>query len=704
MYGEGHSDDETLNLRGKIYQMCDGAGVVTTGTYDFKGNPLHGTRQLAREYKRAVDWSSLGDLTDPGAIEAAAMPLLEQDTDEESFTFTTRTAYDALNRPISLVTPDRSETLPTYNEANLLETMRVRLRGAEIATDFVADIDYNARGQRETIQYGNGVCTTYQYDEKTFRLENLRTTRPANHALQDLFYTYDPVGNITHIQDDATPAIFHNGEEVLPHNSYTYDALYRLARATGREHIGQNGRNQPHHLPELKPHYDFNDVTRTGLDHPNDGQAMCNYVQSYDYDPVGNFLAMVHRARGGDWTRHYENAEENNRLLSTSLPGDAEEGPYSGRYGYDVHGNMISMPHLAQMDWDFKDQLQQVDLGGGGTAYYVYDAAGQRVRKVIERQNGNLQKQRIYLGGFEVYREYNGSGADVMLERETLHVMEDQQRIALVETRTQGDDGLPQQLIRYQLGNHLGSASLELDSEAQVISYEEYYPYGSSSYQAVRSQTETPKRYRYTGMERDEETGLNYHTARYYVSWLGRWISTDPIGLRGGTNLYGYPLCNPIRVSDVTGTGPFEELLQQYTFESGIEVEFQGESGETVQLRARLDLSSEDRPEIVLMHEEGETRIPASLENIEGTGLGAFISTEDIPSLQTAAGGTTDVYLGLGQRYALFEALRMAQCAEEIERAIPAGARSGMPIALSNTTDMFENTTMPAALAAQSRR
>ena len=49
------------------------------------------------------------------------------------------------------------------------------------------------------------------------------------------------------------------------------------------------------------------------------------------------------------------------------------------------------------------------------------------------------------------------------LERETLHVMDDQQRIALVETRTQGDDGSPAQLIRYQLGNHLGSASLELD-------------------------------------------------------------------------------------------------------------------------------------------------------------------------------------------------------------------------------------------------
>jgi len=131
--------------------------------------------------------------------------------------------------------------------------------------------------------------------------------------------------------------------------------------------------------------------------------------------------------------------------------------------------------------------------------------------------------------------------------------MDDKRRIAQVETRTQGDDPGPAQLIRYQFGNHLGSASLELDDQAQIISYEEYTPYGSTSYQAVRSQTETPKRYRYTGRERDEETGLSYHTARYYAPWLGRWISADPIGLQAGINLYLYVQANPAVMVDPTG-------------------------------------------------------------------------------------------------------------------------------------------------------
>ena len=65
--------------------------------------------------------------------------------------------------------------------------------------------------------------------------------------------------------------------------------------------------------------------------------------------------------------------------------------------------------------------------------------------------------------------------------------MDDKQRIALVETRTEGNDGSPTQLVRYQFGNHLGSASLELDDAGQIISYEEYHPYGSTSYQAGRA-------------------------------------------------------------------------------------------------------------------------------------------------------------------------------------------------------------------------
>jgi RHS repeat-associated protein len=72
----------------------------------------------------------------------------------------------------------------------------------------------------------------------------------------------------------------------------------------------------------------------------------------------------------------------------------------------------------------------------------------------------------------------------------------------------------------------------------------------------VSSRTETPKRYRYTGMERDEESGLNYHGARYYAPWLGRWTAADPAELSGGLDLFVYAHSNPVRLRDQLGTDP----------------------------------------------------------------------------------------------------------------------------------------------------
>jgi len=211
------------------------------------------------------------------------------------------------------------------------------------------------------------------------------------------------------------------------------------------------------------------------------------------------------------------------------------------------------MQHLSQMAWDFEDQLQMVDKGGGCKAHYVYDDAGQRVRKVIE-QNGTRKEERIYLGSFEIYHKYNGSGSTVTLERETLHIMDDTRDIALVDTRTHGNDGSPDQGIRYQFTNHLGSAALELDENARTTSYEEYYPYGSTSNQAVRKDIEVPlKRYRYMGKERDEETGLYYYGARYYAAWLGRWTSCDPSGGEDDINIFEFVGSNPINFVDPSG-------------------------------------------------------------------------------------------------------------------------------------------------------
>jgi RHS repeat-associated protein len=217
------------------------------------------------------------------------------------------------------------------------------------------------------------------------------------------------------------------------------------------------------------------------------------------------------------------------------------------------------------MEWDFRDQLQAVqrqitsDGQGGGKTCYQYDAGGQRVRKVTVNQQGACTSERVYLGEFELYREYNPATGDKELERETLHILDDQQRVALVETLTLENRKRVEKPVpfrRYQFGNHLGSASLELDEQAEPIAYEEYYPYGSTAYQALRRNTKTPRRYRYTGKERDEESGLYYYGARYYAPWLGRWISFDPLGLIDGPNAYEYARSSPNNLFDGDGHAP----------------------------------------------------------------------------------------------------------------------------------------------------
>jgi RHS repeat-associated protein len=137
--------------------------------------------------------------------------------------------------------------------------------------------------------------------------------------------------------------------------------------------------------------------------------------------------------------------------------------------------------------------------------------------------------------------------------------MDDKRRIVLVETTTIDQtvpaSSLPDKSVRYQYTNHLGSTCLELDENAALISYEEYYPYGSTSYQAGTSAAETSlKRYRFSGKERDEENGFYYHGARYYAPWLGRWTECDPAGLVDGPNLYAYVRANPIMATDPLGT------------------------------------------------------------------------------------------------------------------------------------------------------
>lgn len=570
IYGDRLANADQLNLLGTAHQIFDQAGMVRVPKSDFKGNPKSVQRVLAKDYKNSPDWSALPAQPDVAAIQAAADPSLEI-----AEVFTASSQYDALNRPTQVTLPDGTVILPKYNEANFLASLRAQIRGQGNFIEFLKKQDYDAKGQRQFAQYGNDVFTRYFYDPNTFRLTDLLTHRPGTNpqaqSLQNLNYTYDPVGNITQIRDDAQQTHYFNNAVVKPETLYEYDAIYQLVRATGRELAGLGN-------DTIRTHTDLDLVPQ--LPHLNNTDAVRTYTEEYEYDLLGNIQVLRHRFKpqpglGDGWTRHYRYAfddvqgDRTNRLTATSMPGDADGGPYSGTYDHDVYGNMIRMPHLAVMDWNFMDQLRHVDLGGGGNAYYVYGLDGQRLRKVIER-NGNLKLEWIFLGAVMIFRRRRRNTNELRFERSSVHISDNTGNIARVDTKTRDDDNvdpanpLNVALIRYQNANHLGSAVLETDEDGTPISYEEYHPYGTTAYRSAKPGFDLSlKRYRFSGKERDEETGLYYFGARYYAPWLGRWTSSDPLGFIDGTNLFEYGGNSPTRFVDHAGFKKDENVTLQ---------------------------------------------------------------------------------------------------------------------------------------------
>ena len=199
------------------------------------------------------------------------------------------------------------------------------------------------------------------------------------------------------------------------------------------------------------------------------------------------------------------------------------------------------MPHLEDLAWNFKEELasstRQV-RGDGGTpepTYYQYDGRGSGSERSprtklqpVTRRRGRTE--RVYLDGYELYARHSGRASG--LERVSLSLMDEDHRFVIVETRNDVDDGT--------------AATAGSLSTAQPPGFRQPRARrsGSAASSAARSITRTArrlirrgtrrsgaaaKRYRFTGMERDEESGLAHHGARYYAPWLGRWLSCDPL-------------------------------------------------------------------------------------------------------------------------------------------------------------------------------
>ncbi|NHB98660.1 RHS repeat-associated core domain-containing protein [Photorhabdus stackebrandtii] len=546
VYAGNSVEEKALNLAGLCVSHYDTAGLTQTDSVALTGVPLSVTRRLLKDADNpdaVADWK--------GTDASVWNDLLDAET------YTTLSTADATG--VMLTTTDAKGNLQrvAYDVAGLLSGSWLTLKGGKEQT-VVKSLTYSAAGQKLREEHGNGVVTTYTYEAETQRLTGIKTERPAGHAsgakvLQDLRYEYDPVGNVLKITSDAEETRFWRNQKVVPENTYAYDSLYQLVSATGREMAGagQQGSSLPSATVPL----------------PTDSSAFTNYIRSYTYDEGGNLTQIRHSApaTNNSYTTNITISDRSNRGVLSMLT----ENPSDVDALFTAGGQQSQLQPGQSLVWTPRSELLKVTpvVRDGGTddrESYRYDAGSQRVLKVSAQKTGNsVQTQRVlYLPGLELRTTKAGDTLTESLQVITAgEAGRAQVRVLHWESGT--PEGVSNDQLRYSYDNLTGSSGLELDGDGNVISLEEYYPYGGTALWTARSAVEAEyKTVRYSGKERDA-TGLYYYGYRYYQPWAGRWLSADPAGTVDGLNLFRMVRNNPLTLKDNDGLKPINENFRE---------------------------------------------------------------------------------------------------------------------------------------------
>ncbi len=565
-------DDGVTNRQAEAYTYADDPNDPVTQRANLYGHPVEAHDEAGRY--RLISATPFGtalhqetqffDDVD-AVVDLQAPPALSPEV------FTDRMQLNALDRVIREERPDGSVITPNFGQRGALAAMTVATADGSVAPlEVISGIVNSIEDQRETAVMGNGVTLTRSYDPMTRRVTRIQAQRSIAGGraalLQDLNYTYDPVGNITTCRDLAhgtsaggASAFFSASTPVSADRRYGYDAFYRLTNCEGRAHPALTG-----------------GAARPGTVALADGSQLERFTQTYTYDLGGNLTRLRHSATASNWTNDFwvDAASNRSRRVTDTMAS------------FGAGGERLRMEDISQLTWRHDQRLSRVvvvdrsaDARPDDDEVYVYDAGGTRTRKVTRRllADGSIDRREVlYLGGCEIHRHFRGAAQ--ILERHTTRISDGLSEIAEMHRWTQDDtaretDQPGSHLVRYMLSDHLGSATLRLDEAAQIISYEEYLPFGAAAFVAADSAREVSlKSSGFIAKERDATTGLHYIGQRYYASWLCRWISPDPAGDVDSPNLFIYAKNNPIVNLDPTG-------LQTTTSQS---------RGRTVPVRARV--------------------------------------------------------------------------------------------------------------------
>ena len=606
------SPDSGIDLRrhdaaGRLVATSDARGNRATYEYDAASRivrqtvfpaPAEGTTKPVSTLWQ-YDGLRLVAVTHAGAIERyrhdAAGRLVSRTVEATpapgaigvSIASLTRYDYDAQGQLQGVSLPDGSTVVYQRNAQNQVTAItRSRLQTNWLkwllpAQTIVADLERDIAGLK-AFSFGNGMQARYQRSREGIlaRIVYRQPASAVSPSSHDLASAAQLAAKVSF--KPLLPGAFGLPEDkraVVDHR-YLWDTAGNLLQSEGRSGATLHAQRHTYDaqdrligsasLASGPARIDETAGTTSAIAANTGGTAGMAVIATYDryfHDSAGNRLlsqegiADQRDLATGTIKTRYEAAT--NRAQATSD---------TGAVNLDASGQPLSIGRR-QLVWDALGKLSEVRQDGTLLASYRYDGHGRRIGKHSQQGSTHyLYENR------KLVAELDGGGKIV---RQYLYLAE--QPIAVIDTPAGKRPwaGAPHfwpmllhdlgvlrhawfskdESIAYLHNNHLGATELITDEKAQPVWRAAYSPYGAVRVVApVNVDVAAPAgggqftfNLRFPGQYADAETGLYYNDHRYYDPQRGRYLTPDPLGLRGGVNSYAYVGNNPLKNIDPSG-------------------------------------------------------------------------------------------------------------------------------------------------------
>lgn len=508
----------TYDLNGNVLTSTDANGNIATNTYDALNrvmssktvNPDDSSKNVTKKYTydnmgRITQTSSNGYTT---AYEYDSLGRKYSESEYSSHYSVFRGFfYEGVSQYVSREITGQynllSYSTKSYEYDSEMRIFKIKEGGKEIAS-----YTYDANGNKLTETLGNGVVSTYTYNNAN-RITNLEN-KFGDITISSYEYSYYLDGS------DACKMRSENG--IIETTEYEYDSLKRLV-----EESVTTGNSTDTYAYEYDDYGNRSRMTATGSE---------NYVTEYNYNNAqGNYTALLQKeiktVQGED------NALNNNSNVKQTV------------YTYDSNGNQITKTADGKTETNTYDGMNQL-IGftdGETTASYKYNVSGLRIEKVVNGQRIN----HVWDGSKQIV-------ADIV-EGDTYNA-NCYVRGTSLAAKYKFVNGAKSEYTYYTQNAHGDVVNLT-NADGDVIKSYTYDAFGVEK--NIIDSDSNP--FRYCGEYFDAETGTIYLRARYYNPTTGRFISrdsyagkkSDPLSL----NLYTYCHNNPVRYIDPSGNFPW---------------------------------------------------------------------------------------------------------------------------------------------------